>query len=148
MTVHSSSASPLPALFLPSPDDAVSSAQYWGWLRRHELRIQHCESCDTFRCPVTEFCHVCQSSRAAWVELRPEGSIYSWTRVWHPVHEAYVGHVPYLLAWVEINHPSGARILGNVVGDPLAEVQFGDRVVGVFEDRENGTILNWRRDPA
>ena len=95
-----------------------------------------------------EICHMCYSTDAEWLLLKPKGSIYSWTRVWHPVHEDYNDHVPYLLAWVQVDHPSGARFLGNVVGDALADVQFGDHVVGVFEDSESGTVLNWRREPA
>jgi uncharacterized protein len=136
----------LPALDIPQPDDDVSSARHWEWLRRHELRIQHCTTCGTTRTPPTEVCHACAGTDVDWIRLEPAGEVFSWTRVWHPARDEYADRTPYLVVWVELaDHPDCPRFLGNLVGDPLQEVAIGERVVGVFEDRDGGTILNWAR---
>jgi uncharacterized OB-fold protein len=136
----------LPALSIPSPDDAVSSAQWWGWLRRHELRVQRCVSCGVTRNPPSEVCHACAATAVEWLQLTPLGSVVTWTRVWHPVNDEMQGHTPYLVAWVEVDHPDRPRFLGNLTGDPFQDVRIGDGVTGVFEDRPGGTILNWSRN--
>lgn len=135
--------STLPALFIPSPDDAISSAEHWGWLRHHELHLQRCTACGTTRNPPGEVCHRCYSTDSDWERLEPAGRVFTWTRVWHPVNETMKGHTPYLVAWIEVDHRSRPRFLGNLLGDPLQDVQIGDEVTGVFEDRPGGTILNW-----
>ncbi len=138
-----SGASGIPAQGIPQPGDPVSSEQYWNWLRRHQLRVQSCTECGTTRNPPSELCHVCHATASEWVRLVPEGRVFSWTRVWHPVGEVMRDHVPYLIVWVEIEHPDRPRFLGNLVGDGRQPVEIGDAVVGVFEDRPGGTILNW-----
>ena len=137
--------SSLPALSIPAPTDPVSSAEHWGWLRRHELRIQRCLECGTTRNPPAELCYACHGTATESIPLPLNGRIFTWTRVWHPIGEAFRAHVPYLLAWIEIDHPDRPRFLGNIVGDPMQPVEIGDAVDGVFEDRDGGTILNWAR---
>lgn len=138
----------LPTMSIPSPDDSVSTAGYWRWLREHQLRIQRCTACGRTRNPAGEVCHACGSTLFEWIPVPAEGRVYSWTRVWHPVNETLEGHVPYLVAWIEVEHPDHPRFVGNIVGDPMQDVAIGDPVTGVFEDRSSGTILNWRRDDA
>jgi uncharacterized OB-fold protein len=136
----------LPAIDIPRPDDPVSSAAHWGWLQKHELRVQRCTACGTTRNPPAEVCHACYATDTEWIELEPIGRIYSWTRVWHAARDELVGHSPYVVVWVEIDHPDRPRFLGNLRGDPLQNVVIGDSVVGVFEDRPGGTLLNWSRE--
>lgn len=77
-----------------------------------------------------------------------EGRIYSWERVWHPVHPALKGHCPYLAVLVELPHAGGLRMVGNLLGDPLQEVRIGAEVQGVFEHHPEAsqpyTLLQWR----
>ena len=49
--------------------------------------------------------------------------IYSWERVWHPVHPALANGVPYVVLLVELPDADGIRMIGNLVGDPRAEVR-------------------------
>lgn len=137
----------LPAAGIPSPDDPVSSAEHWGWLRRHELRVQRCSACGTTRTPPAEVCHACYAVASTWQPIPAVGTVFSWTRIWHAASDELVGHTPYVVVWVEIDHPGRPRFLGNLLGDPDAPVRIGDAVTGVFEDRDGGTILNWERTP-
>jgi uncharacterized OB-fold protein len=124
-------------------DGPQPSRQHWAWLREHELRLQVCSSCGQSRNPATEVCPNCQSSEAEWQKLSPEGSVYSWSRVWHAANATVEGRTPYVLVWVEVDHPDKPRFLGNLLGDPLQEVSVGSRVIGVFQDGLGGTVLNW-----
>ena len=54
---------------------------------------------------------------------RREGVIYSWERVWHPVHPALAGHGPYIVVLVELPHAGGVRMVGNLLGDPRQAVR-------------------------
>jgi uncharacterized OB-fold protein len=135
----------LPAdLAVPAGDDGPT-APYWAALREHRLTAQQCASCGTLQNPAEYLCHACHGTDLPWVELPATGRVYAWTRIWHPVHPALVDRVPYLVAWVELDHPGLPRFLGNLLGDPRQEVRAGDPVSGVFEDREDGTVLQWVR---
>jgi uncharacterized protein len=127
------------------PEGPHPSRQHWAWLRQHELRLQVCRSCGQSRNPPSEVCPNCQSTAADWQAVRPEGSIYTWSRVWHAANDTVRGRTPYVLVFVEVDHPDQPRFLGNLLGDPLQEVTTGDRVVGVFQDGPEGTVLNWRK---
>ena len=57
-----------------------------------------------------------------WVEVAPRGVIYSWTRVWHPVHPALRDACPYIVVVVELPEAGNVRMLGNLLGDPRQDV--------------------------
>ncbi|HEV2364151.1 MAG TPA: OB-fold domain-containing protein [Caulobacteraceae bacterium] len=84
-----------------------------------------------------------------WVEVAPTGLIYSWTRVWRPVHPALAEACPYIVVVVELPHASGVRMLGNLLGDPRQEVEIGAPVEAVFEHHHDAqppfTLAQWRR---
>jgi uncharacterized OB-fold protein len=106
--------------------------------------LQVCTSCGQSRNPATEVCPNCQSTDSAWEPLPTEGTVYTWSRVWHAANDTVRGRTPYLLVWVEADHPDQPRFLGNLLGDPMQEVAIGQRVVGVFQDGPGGTVLNWQ----
>jgi uncharacterized OB-fold protein len=129
---------------VPDPDGPQPSRRHWYFLRDHELRLQVCTSCGQGRNPATEVCSNCQSTECDWELLPAEGTIYTWSRVWHPANDTVRGRTPYLLVWVEIDHPDKPHYLGNLLGDAFQEVAIGDKVEGVFQDGPKGTVLNWR----
>jgi uncharacterized OB-fold protein len=132
-------------LMIPDETTAGPSAPFWHSLRNHELVVQQCQACGTTQNPAEYLCYSCHSSQFKWIGLPPAGRIFSWTRVWHPVHELLTDRVPYLLVWVEIDHRDRPRFLGNLLGDPMQDVRMGTPVEGVFEDHADGTLLQWER---
>jgi uncharacterized OB-fold protein len=47
---------------------------------------------------------------------------------------------------VELPHASNIRMVGNLLGDPMQEIEIGAAVSVVFEDREgdpNFTLVQW-----
>jgi uncharacterized OB-fold protein len=132
---------------LPAPGPARDGvdAAYWEGLRAHELRLQRCGGCGLLRFPPEWLCHACLSFDFAWEAVPAKGRIFSWERVWHPVHRALTEACPYLVVLVEVEGGPGVRLVGNLLGDPGQEVMVGAPVEGVFEDHGEGfTLLQWR----
>ncbi|MDP3138965.1 MAG: OB-fold domain-containing protein [Burkholderiaceae bacterium] len=139
----------LPAgLPIPVPEADGLSAPYWHGLQKGQLMVQQCTRCGTWQFGPEWMCHHCHGLDPAWVRVEPAGRIYSWERVWHPVHPALKDHGPYLVILVELPHAGNIRLIGNLLGDPLQEVPIGAPVQGVFEPRSDRgheyTLLQWR----
>jgi uncharacterized protein len=137
---------------LPAPLDATGvAAPYWSGLREGVLRVQRCAVCTTWQFGGEWLCNRCHAFDPAWVDVPAQGRIYSWERVWHPVHPALQGFGPYLAVVVELPHAAGLRLLGNLLGDPMQDVKIGAEVEGVFEhhaaigpDQPAYSLLQWR----
>lgn len=104
---------PLPA---PSPDGL--DTEFWEAARRHELVVQRCNACGTFQFGPEWLCHACRSFDLAWQRVSGRGRIYSWERVWYPVHPALQSKLPYLVVLVDLPDAGNVRMVGNLLGDP------------------------------
>jgi len=133
----------LPPPFI-APDGV--SAPYWNGLRENRLCVQRCTHCGTWQFGPEWICHGCLAFDPAWVNVDPRGRIFSWERVWHPVHPSLAGHGPYLVVLVELPEAGNVRMLGNLLGDPMQEVVIGTPVQGVFEHHEDAgyALLHWQ----
>jgi uncharacterized OB-fold protein len=135
---------------LPVPviEDDRLDAPYWQATREHKLNVQRCARCRVFQWGPEWLCHRCQSFDIDWVEVEGKGRIFSWQRVWHPIHPALKDHGPYLIVLVELPHAGSIRMIGNLLGDPRQTVEIGADVEAVFEDHERGdefyTLVQWK----
>ena len=136
---------------VPVPESDGVAAPFWDGLRQARLRVQRCTACATWQFGPECICHRCHAYDPAWVEVRAEGRIYSWERVWHPVHPVLATRGPYLAVLVELPHAGAVRLVGNLLGDPLQAVRIGAPVVGVFEHHPGAsppyTLLQWTLRP-
>ena len=142
------SAHHLPAgLPTPVPEADGLDAPYWEGTRLGELRVQRCNACAAWQWGPEWICHRCLSFDVGWQRVEPRGRIYSWERAWHPVHPALRGHPPYLVALVELPHAGGARMIGNLLGDPHQDVRIGAAVEARFEPHDDAkppyTLVHW-----
>jgi uncharacterized protein len=130
-----------------SPDGL--DAPFWQGLREDKLVLQRCGACRHWQWGAEWICHRCLSFDMRYEETRADGVVYSYERVWHPVHPALKDQGPYLVALVELPHADGVRLVGNLLGDPRAPVGIGERVKGVFEHHDDAepkyTLLQWAR---
>jgi len=134
---------------LPVPaaaGDGLDTA-YWEATRRHELVVQRCNACQGFQWGPEWICHQCHSFDLGWHRVSGKGVIYSWERVWHPVHPALRESCPYMVVLVELPDAGNVRMVGNLLGDAMEEVVIGSAVEAVFEDQSNDgvTLVQWRR---
>ena len=134
---------------IPIPERNGLSRPYWEGLRDEVLRIQRNPATGVYQWPPQWIAHDDQGFDLDWVEVAPRGLIYSWTRVWHPVHAALRDHGPYVVVVVELPHAGNVRMLGNLLGDPRQEVVIGAAVEAVFEHHNDTdppfTLVQWRR---
>lgn len=124
------------------------SAPYWAGLMEGELRVQRCAGCGAWQWGPEWICHSCHSFDLNWEPVAGEGRIYSWERVWHPVHPTLKDHGPYIVVLVELQHAGNIRMIGNLLGDPEQPVEIGAPVEVVFEHHPEAApphaLAQWR----
>lgn len=133
---------------IPTPEADGLSAPYWNGLKEDVLMVQRCKGCGGWQWGPEWICHRCHSFDMGWEPVEGRGRIFSWERVWHPVHPALKGHGPYIVVLVELPHAGNIRLIGNLLGDPQQEVRIGSEVEAVFEHHRDAkpsyTLLHWR----
>ncbi len=135
-------------LAIPVPESDGLSQPYWDGVAAERLMVQRCQNCQTWVWGPEWICHSCHSFDLAWTEVAPKARIYSWERVWHPVHPALKGHGPYIIVLVELPGADNIRMIGNLLGDPKQDVPIGGSVEAVFEHHKSAnpphTLVQWR----
>ena len=126
---------------LPQPVATPLDEPFWAGLRENRLCVQRCTACAGWQWGPEWICHRCLSDALEFADVAPEGVLYSYERVWHPVHPALAEQGPYLVCLVELLHADGVRLVGNLLGDPRREVAIGERVRGVFEHHDELRFL-------
>jgi uncharacterized OB-fold protein len=131
---------------LPAPVPASDGvdAGFWEAARRHQLAVQRCRACGTFQTPSEWVCHRCHSRDLEWRAVSGRGRIFSWIRVHHAAHPALRQALPYLVVLVEVPDAPGARLIGNLLGDPRQDVAIDGEVEASFEDHADYTLVQWR----
>src|SRR5579875_325010 len=135
MTSYLPAGTPLPA---PSIDGL--DKPFWEATRRHELVVQKCNGCGGYQFGPEWICHNCRSFDLGWEKVAGRGRIYSWERVWHPVHPALKNACPYMVVLVELPDADNVRMVGNLLGDPMQPVEIGAEVEAVFEDHPDEQV--------
>ena len=129
-----------------SPDGL--DTPYWDAIAEDRLVMQRCNACGTWQWGPEWTCHHCHSFDLAFDEVPQTGRIYSYERVWHPVHPALNEQGPYIIVLVEFPAHDGARMVGNLVGDPRQAVEIGAEVRAVFEHHNDEdpayTLVHWQ----
>jgi uncharacterized protein len=137
-----------PGLPQPAPGPDGLEAPYWEGTRAHELRVQFCERCEQYQWGPEWICNHCLSWDMGWKTVEPKGRIYSWERSWYPVHPNLRDRVPYVVVLVELPHAGNIRMVGNLLGDPLQQINIGGEVEAVFKDHDDAeqpfTLVQWR----
>lgn len=132
----------------PAPDGL--DAPFWQGLSEEKILLQRCSGCREWQWGPEWICHHCHSESMAFEETTGEGVIYSYERVWHPVHPALKDQGPYLVVLVEVPGAGGVRLVGNLLGDARADVEIGAPVQAVFEHHQKAdppfTLLQWKRN--
>jgi uncharacterized OB-fold protein len=132
---------------VPVPEHDGLAAPFWTGLQQGRLMVQRCTHCRCWQFGPEWICHQCHAFDPSWVEVPAQGRIYSWERVWHPVHPVLKERCPYLAVLVELPDAGYVRLVGNLLGDPLQEVQIGAEVRGSYEHHEEPdpgySLLQW-----
>lgn len=119
---------------MPVPGATMDTQEFWDHCKQHELRVQRCTRCWTYRFPPAPVCYKCHSFEYEWVQSRGEARVYSYVIVHHPPHPAVREVVPYNVAIIELDDCGQTRFTSNVVDCPNEEVRVGLPVELVWED--------------
>ncbi len=134
---------------LPSPAAARDGldAPFWDALAEERLVAQRCARCRGWQWGPEWICHRCLGDELVFEPLDTPARIYSYERVWHPVHPALKEQGPYLVVLVEFPEADGIRMVGNLLGEPTQVVPIGAEVAPVFEHHREAdpayTLLQW-----
>lgn len=133
---------------IPTPAPDGLDAAYWQGLQAGLLKIQRCDACERYQWGPEWICHRCHHDKLSFAEVETVGVVYSYERVWHPVHPALQEQGAYLVVLVELPHADGVRLVGNLLGDPMQEVTIGAAVQAKFEHHSDAepafTLLQWQ----
>ena len=137
-----------PGLPAPRPARDGLDAPFWSALRQEQLLLQRCGTCQRWQWGPEWICHGCHSFDMGYQAVEPVGQIFSFERVWHPVHRALVDQGPYIVVLVELPAADNVRLVGNLLGDPRQSVPIGASVSGIFEHHSEAdppyTLLQWQ----
>ena len=137
-----------PGLPVPVASPDGLDAPYWEAAARDVLVMQVCKDCGKYQWGPEWVCHYCHSENVTFEEISPRGQIYSYERVWHPVHPALSEQGPYLIVLVTFPELNDARMVGNLIRDPHQTVKIGADVEAVFEHHRESdpefTLVNWQ----
>lgn len=133
----------------PVPQADGLDAPYYAAANEGRLSLQCCNACKQFQWGPEWICHRCHSFDLGWKDVDPKGVIYSYERVWHPVHPALKEQGPYIVALIELPSANNVRVVGNLLGDARAPVKIGSAVKAVFEHHPEAakpfTLVHWER---
>jgi uncharacterized OB-fold protein len=133
-----------------SPDGL--DAPFWSGLADERILLQRCNACSRWQWGPEWICHRCLSDDLGFAPVAGQGIVYSYERVWHPVHPALAHQGPYLVVLVSLPAADDVRLVGNLLGDPHQPVAIGAPVTAVFEHHHDAepafTLLQWTLAPA
>lgn len=130
---------------LPAPGANHLTSPFWEAAKRHRIELPYCVGCEHLQWEPEVQCSQCYGADFSWREVHGTGTVFSWTRVWHPVHPALKDHGPYLVVVVRLDQAPGVRLVGNLLGDSNQTVTIGMSVRAVFQDSEaeGPTLIQW-----
>ncbi len=117
---------------VPAPD--ADTRPFWEYCKKHELRIQQCTDCNTYRWNPGPICYKCNSWKHEWVKMSGKGTVYSWIIIHQSNQPGFEKEIPYPVALVALAEQADCRMLTNIVEcDPHA-IYNNMPVEVIFED--------------
>jgi hypothetical protein len=131
----------LPAVHpqFPRPAPGPVDAPFWESCREHELRLQRCDDCGTFRYHPRARCPQCRSANATWTAVRGTGTVASFTICYPPVLPAFADRAPYNAVVVQLDE--GPFMVSNLVDIDNDAIEVGLPVEVTFVDLDDDLTL-------
>jgi uncharacterized OB-fold protein len=110
---------------------------WWDACDEGKILIQRCASCGALRHPPRPMCGVCQSTEWDTIESTLDGELFSFVEMHHPKFPGY--QYPLLVGVISL--AEGTRIIANIVGCDVKDVEIGMKLKGKVERVDEKTIL-------
>jgi uncharacterized OB-fold protein len=122
----------MPEYKKPIPAVTPEMKPFFDAAKRHQLVVQRCAQCGTYRFPAREICSNCLSRAAEWVAVSGEGEVFSYNVMHQVYHPGFADEVPYAVVVIKLKE--GAKMTSNLVGVKPHDIKIGMPVKVVFED--------------
>jgi uncharacterized OB-fold protein len=123
----------------PRPAPNAEDAPFWASCREHQLRIQRCDDCGTFRYHPRPRCPQCRSANATWTAVRGTGTVASFTLCFPPVLPAFADRAPYNAVVVQLDE--GPFMVSNLVDIDNDAIDVGLPVQVTYVDLDDDLTL-------
>ena len=129
----------------PLPGVTPDSKEYWEGCRKHELMLQRCRDCGTFRFYPGPMCQAfdCLSMDFDWVKTSGKGEVYTLTIIVRAPNDLWTDITPYALVLIKLDE--GPVIFSRAIDVPAWDVKIGMRMEVVFEDATEEVTLPFFR---
>ena len=123
----------------PLPKIREEVKEFWEGCKRHELLIQKCKDCGTYRFPPQLMCPECNSVDKYWSRVSGKGKVHSFIIVRRTkdisVRSPLRGFdYPYAVVLIELPDAGGVHIVSNMIDCEMEEIKIGMPVEVVFDD--------------
>jgi uncharacterized OB-fold protein len=123
----------------PLPHVTGLARPFWEGTHAHELRLQRCRACGSYRFPPQVLCRECLAEEHDWTPVSGKATVYSFVVQHRPATPAFADDVPYVVAVVEL--AEGPLMLTNIVGCAPDEITAGMPVEVTFVDATDEITL-------
>ena len=116
----------------PIPAVTPEMKPFFDAAKRHQLVVQRCTGCGTYRFPAREIYSNCLSRQAEWATVSGEGEVFSYNIMHQVYHPGFAEEVPYAVVVIKLKE--GAKMNSNLTGVKPHDITIGMPVKVVFED--------------
>ena len=118
----------------PVPDRSYAPLiPFWDAAAQGRLVFPRCTSCGAFNWYPQPNCAACGGAESDWVEVAPEGRLFSWTIVRRALHPPFKPLAPYAPVLIEFDQAPGVRLVTRWIGDQEA-LAIGRKAAIIFGD--------------
>ena len=86
-----------------SPISDSDTCKFWEGCQRHELLIQRCKECLSYRYPPRSICPKCFSMNAKWEKVSGKGEIYTFSVVRVPPAPEWEPDIPFTIGVIQLD---------------------------------------------
>lgn len=123
----------------PLPEITPLTQPFWDATKVHELVVQRCDDCGTYRFPPEVGCYACSSLRSSWERVSGRATLYTWTVAYPPLLPYFEERGPWPVAVVQLEE--GPRMVTNVLDLAPEEYEIGLPLEAAFEDVDEEVTL-------
>ncbi len=123
----------------PLPILDSNSSEFWEGCKRHELLIQRCEQCNSYRFPPRPICPNCLSMDTTLDKMSGKGEVYTFSVARMPLRPQWEPDIPYTIGVIQLDE--GVRMVSNIIGCQPEDVKIGMKVEVTFDDVTDNIAL-------
>jgi uncharacterized OB-fold protein len=105
---------------MPTPPTTAATGEidepFWLALGDGQVKLPRCSSCSQWVWPARPFCPHCLTATLRWVQIMPEGLVYTWTRTWYPFVPWRADDLPYVAIVFDVVAAGNAKMIGVLEG--------------------------------